>query len=203
MRVLDAAASAELMKGIAPLAMHTVVKTVDEVQTFAKKTGYPLVLKALSPKIIHKTEVGAVSIVHAADQLSKEFAALKKLAPTILAQEFVKGSEFILGLKKDPVFGHVILAGIGGIYVEVYKDVSFRVCPIAASEAEALLDDLQGKAILEGVRGKKLRKQAFIDAIVKLSHLPERQPKITELDINPFILNDQEGKIVDARVVLE
>lgn len=203
MSVLDAAASAEFVKGVAPIAKHIVAKNAGDVERFAARVGYPLVLKALSPRIVHKTEAGAVRIVHAPQQLEKEFIALRKLAPHVLAQEFVKGSEFILGLKKDPTFGHVILAGIGGIYVEVYKDVSFRVCPITARDAEAMLDDLKGTAILAGARGKKLRKQAFIDALVKLSKLPATKKTISELDINPFILNDKEGVIVDARVILE
>ena len=203
MKVLDAAASAEFVKSVAPIARHAVAKTVEDMQRFAKSVGYPLVLKALSPKIVHKTEAGAVRIVHAPQQLGKEFIALKKLAPLILAQEFVTGSEFILGLKKDPAFGHVILAGIGGIYIEVYKDVSFRVCPITEKDAEAMLDDLKGKAILAGARGKKLNRKALVDALVKLSRLPQKQPRIAELDINPFILNDKEGTVVDARVILE
>ena len=106
-------------------------------------------------------------------------------------------------MKKDPTFGHVIAAGVGGIYVEVYKDVSFRVCPITERDAEAMLDDLKGRAILEGARGKKLNKGALVAALVKLSRLPEKQPRLAELDINPFILNDKEGKVVDARVILE
>lgn len=203
MRVLDAAAAADVLKGIAPLAKHAVVKNIGDAQAFAKDVGYPLVLKALSSKIVHKTEAGAIKIVQSSEQLTKDFDALKKLAPAVLAQEFVKGNEFILGLKKDPTFGHVIVAGIGGIYVEVYKDVSFRVCPIDAKDAEAMLDDLQGKAILEGARGKKLNKKALIDALVKLSRLPEKQKNIAELDVNPFILNDREGKVCDARVILE
>jgi len=203
MRILDAAATADVLKGIAPLAKHAVVKNISDAQAFANDVGYPIVLKALSSKIVHKTEAGAVRVVQSAEQLAKDFDALKKLAPAILAQEFVKGNEFILGLKKDPTFGHVIVAGIGGIYVEVYKDVSFRVCPIEAKDAEAMLDDLQGKAILEGARGKKLNKKALIDALVKLSKLPEKHKNIAELDVNPFILNDREGKVCDARVILE
>ncbi len=203
MRVLDAAQAADFVKGIAPVAKHVIVKHPDEAERFAEKSWYPVVLKALSSKIIHKTESNAVKVVHGIKQLEQDFVALKKLSSDIMVQEFVKGTEFILGLKKDPAFGHVVLAGIGGVFVEVYKDVSFRVCPITAKQAEGMLDDLQGKALLAGARGLQLKKQALIDAIVKLSRLPEQQPKIAELDINPFILNDQEGKIVDARVVLE
>ncbi len=200
MHVLDADKAAKFVKGIAPLAKHIVAKNAEEAKKFVK--NYPVVLKALSPKIIHKTDKGAVQIVYSPEQLTKTFANLKKLAPQIFVQEFVKGNEFILGLKKDPTFGHVVIAGIGGIYVEVYKDVSFRVCPITNKDAESMLDDLKGKDIFTA-RGKKLKKQALIDALVKLSKLPQKQPKISELDVNPFILSEQEGKIVDARVVLE
>jgi len=202
MKVLDAAQAAEFVKGIAQLPSHIVAKKAEEAKRFAEKTGYPVVLKALSARIIHKTEAGAVKIVHSADQLEKEFAELKKLAPTILVQEFVEGNEFIIGLKNDPTFGHVVLAGIGGIYVEIYKDVSFRVCPIAEDDAEQMLDELKGKDIFTA-RGKKLNRKALVDALVKLSRLPQKQPKISELDINPLILNEKEGQIVDARVILE
>jgi acetyltransferase len=205
MKALDAVQAAELVKCIAPLAKQKTVKTVAETAAFAKAYGYPLVLKAIAPKIVHKTEAGAIRVVHAEAQLEKEFVALKKLAPVVLAQEFVKGNEFILGLKKDPTFGHVVVAGIGGIYVEVYKDVSFRVCPITAKDAEQMLSELKGAKILEGARGKKLNKQALVDALVKLSRIPSSKSKhaISELDINPFILNEKEGKIVDARIVVE
>jgi hypothetical protein len=202
MRVLDSSESAEFVKGIAVVARHIVVQGVNKAVGFAKKHGFPVVLKALSQKIIHKTEAGAVRIVHSKEQLEKEFIALKKIAPRILVQEFVKGNEFILGLKKDPVFGHVVVAGIGGIYVEVYKDVQFRICPIKRDDAEGMLDDLQGKNIFIA-RGKKLNRKLLINALVRLSQLPGKKSRISELDINPFILNEREGKIVDARVVLD
>jgi hypothetical protein len=202
MRALDAAQAAEVVKGVAPVARHAVVKKLADAGRIAKEYGFPLVLKALSPKIIHKTEAGAVRIVQSAGQLTKDFAALQKLAPSILVQEFVKGSEFIIGLKKDPTFGHVIIAGIGGIYVELYKDVSFRVCPVAEKDAEAMLDELKGRGIFTA-RGRKLNRKSLVDAITKLSRLPARQKSIAELDINPFILNEKQGVIVDARVVLE
>lgn len=204
MRVLDPVAAAEAVRGVAPIARHIVARKLEDAQAFAKDAGYPVVLKAVSARIVHKTEAGAVRIVHDAAQLSRDFAALRKLSPSVMAQEFVKGAEFILGLKKDPAFGHVILAGIGGIYVEVYKDVSFRVCPITEKDAEAmLLHDLKGSAILAGARGKKLKVSALVDALVKLSRLPQKLPAIAELDINPFILNEKEGKVVDARLILE
>lgn len=203
MRVLDVAESLNVVRGVAPLARHFVARKVDEARVFAKKAGFPVVLKAVSSGIVHKTEAGAVRIVHSEPDLARQFVLLKRLAPKVLVQEFVRGVEFIVGLKKDPVFGHVVLAGVGGVYVEVYKDVSFRVCPVDEAEAWRLLDDLQGSAVLSGVRGKKLKSELLVDAIVKLSELPKKQPRIAELDINPFILNDREGKVVDARVVLE
>ena len=202
MRVLDAATAADFVKGVGTLAKHAVVTKIDDAEKFAKQVNYPIVLKALSQKIVHKTEQNAVRVVHSAQQLEKDFSALKKLAPKIMVQEFVKGAEFILGLKKDPTFGHVVLVGIGGIYVEIYKDVSFRVCPIAEKDAESMLHDLKGNKIMTA-RGKKLKQKALVDALVKLSQLPKKQPKISELDINPFILNEKDGMIVDARAVLE
>ena len=201
MHVLDALQAAEAVKGIAPVAKHSVCKRLEDAQAFARQYGYPIVLKAVSAKIIHKTEAGAVQIVHSSDDLAREFGVLRKLAPIILAQEFVKGTEFILGLKKDKTFGHVVVAGIGGIYVEVYKDVSFRVCPITPNDAEQMLNDLKGVAVFTA-RGKNLNKKSLIDALVKLSKLPEHK-SISELDINPFILNEKEGKIADVRIILE
>jgi len=120
----------------------------------------------------------------------------------VLVQEHVSGVEAFLGIKNDPTFGHVLLAGIGGIFVEVYKDIAFRVCPITKKDAESMLDELKGKALLEGVRGMKVNRKSLLDAMVKLSELPTKIPKLEELDVNPFFVNSKEGVAVDARLVL-
>ncbi len=186
-----------------PVARHHTVSSVKDVERYAKKFGFPVVLKLVSPEVIHKTEAGGVTAVRQLDFL-RETASKFLERGKVLVQEHCSGVEMFLGIKNDPSFGHVLLAGIGGIYVEVYKDVAFRVCPINAREAEQMLDELKGKALLSGVRGQKpVNKRALIDAMVKLSRLPEKLPNIEELDINPFFINEKEGKAVDARLVLQ
>lgn len=122
----------------------------------------------------------------------------------ILVQEFVKGQEVIIGLKSDPTFGHVIMFGLGGIFVEVLKDVSFRVCPITEKDAEAMLKEIKTRDILYGVRGEPgVNIPLLKRVLVGTSRLPLRKPEIQELDINPFRINDQSGKVADARMVCE
>ncbi len=186
-----------------PVAKFHVVSSVKDAERYAKQYGFPVVLKLVSPKVIHKTEAGGVTAVRQLDFL-RETASKFLEKGKVLVQEHCQGVEMFLGIKNDPSFGHVLLAGIGGIFVEVYKDVAFRVCPINAREAEQMLDELKGKALLDGVRGQKpVNRKALVDAMVKLSKLPEKIPDIEELDINPFFINEKEGKAVDARLVLK
>ncbi len=185
-----------------PVAKHHVTASLKEAERLAKGYGFPVVLKLVSPKVIHKTEAGGVKVVHSLDELRETASSFLELGK-VLVQEHCSGVEMFLGLKNDPAFGHVLLAGIGGIFVEVYKDVAFRVCPITSRDAEQMLDELKGKSLLQGIRGQKpVNQRALIDAMVKISKLPEKIPNIEELDVNPFFINDKEGKAVDARLVL-
>src|SRR5574341_1033856 len=166
-----------------PVARHHVASSIAQVERFSKAYGFPVVLKLISPKVIHKTEAGGVKIVHDLAELRTTASKFLERGK-VLVQEHCSGVEMFLGIKNDPSFGHVLLAGIGGIYVEVYKDVAFRVCPVNSREAEQMLDELKGKALLGGVRGQKpVNRKALIDAMVKLSRLPEKLPNIQELDI--------------------
>jgi succinyl-CoA synthetase beta subunit len=185
-----------------PVAKHHVASSLAEVERYSKKFDFPVVLKLISPKVIHKTEAGGVKVVH--DLAELRATASKFLEQgKVLVQEHCSGVEMFLGLKNDPTFGYVLLAGIGGIFVEVYKDISFRICPITGQDAEQMLNELKGKAILQGVRGQKpVKMKALIDAMVSLSKLPEKINNMEELDVNPFFINDKEGKAVDARLVL-
>jgi len=186
-----------------PIAKHHVASSLAEVEKNAKKMGFPVVLKLISPEVIHKTEAKGVQIVPDMKELrvvAKNFLKQGK----VLIQESCYGAEMFLGIKNDPTFGHVLLAGIGGIFVEVYKDIAFRVCPISKKDAESMLDELKGKAILKGIRGDKaVNMKALLDAMVSLSRLPEKIPKLEELDVNPFFINEKEGKAADARIVLK
>jgi succinyl-CoA synthetase beta subunit len=186
-----------------PVAKHHVASSLAEVERYARKFDFPVVLKLISPKVIHKTEAGGVKVVHDLAELRATTSKFLEQGK-VLVQEHCSGVEMFLGLKNDPSFGHVLLAGIGGIFVEVYKDVSFRICPINGRDAEQMLNELKGKAILQGVRGQKpIKMKALIDAMVSLSKLPDKINNIEELDVNPFFINDKEGLAVDARLVLK
>lgn len=186
-----------------PTAKFKVASSVAEVERAVKAFGLPVVLKLVSPKVIHKTEKGGVIIADSAKTV-KETAQKFLKKGDVLVQEHVSGVEMFLGIKNDPTFGHVLLAGIGGIFVEVYKDVSFRVCPITRKDAQEMLDELKGAAILKGVRGKKpVDKKKLIDAMTELSKLPETMPGLEELDVNPLFANDKGVKAVDARIELK
>ena len=211
MKILTEYAAEQLLSKSLPVAKSMLAKKAEDAAGFAQKTKYPVVLKIISPQALHKTEVSGVKIVRNEAELKSEFNSLLSLAKKkkfklegILAQEFVKGAELIIGIKKDATFGHVLLFGIGGIFVEVLKDVSFRVCPITTNDAEQMIGELKAKALLFGIRGQKpVNLKLLKEVLVKASKLPERYPKITELDINPFMLNDKIGKIADARIILE
>ncbi len=211
MKILTEYAAEQLLSKSLPVAKSMLAKKAEDAAKFAKKAKYPVVLKIISPQALHKTEVSGVKIVRNEAELKSEFNSLLSLAKKkkfklegILAQEFVKGAELIIGIKKDATFGHVLLFGIGGIFVEVLKDVSFRVCPITTNDAEQMIGELKAKALLFGIRGQKpVNLKLLKEILVKASKLPERYPKITELDINPFMLNDKIGKIADARIVLD
>lgn len=211
MKILTEHSAEQLLSKFLPVAKSILAKKAEDAVKFAKKTKYPVVLKLISPQALHKTEVSGVKIVRNEAELSSEFSSLLSLAKKkkfklegILVQEFVKGTELIIGIKKDATFGHVLLFGIGGIFVEALKDVSFRVCPITINDAAQMIGELKAKALLFGVRGQKpVNLKLLKEVLVKASKLPERYPKITELDINPFMLNDKTGKVADARIVLE
>lgn len=186
-----------------PVAKFEVFDSLNSIERVAKSYGFPVVLKLLSPEVVHKTEAGGVKVVHDLAELRKTASAFLARGK-VLVMEHCSGVEIFLGIKKDATFGHVLLAGVGGIFVEVYKDVAFRVCPVNARDAEFMLAELRGKALLQGVRGQKpVNMKALIDAMVRLSKLPEKYPALEELDVNPLFVNDKDVKAADARFVLK
>ena len=211
MKVLNAVESENFLKEYLPVAKSSLVVDFDEALRFVNKNNYPVVLKLISEKIIHKTDYKAVAIVKNEEDMGREFDRLlefarKKRLKTegILVQEFFKGKEVIIGLKKDDSFEHVIMFGIGGIYAELLRDVSFRVCPITTEDADEMLSELKLKKLLEGIRGEaRVNLKLLKNILVRVSKIPEKNKNIKEMDINPFIINANEGKLVDARIVLE
>jgi acyl-CoA synthetase (NDP forming) len=120
----------------------------------------------------------------------------------ILVQEKLHGQELIFGIKLDPVFGHALMLGIGGVFVEILKDVSFRICPITERDVNSMIEDLKSRKILSGVRGEKpINMKLLRQILVKLSKIPLKDKNIEELDINPFIIDNKKGKVADARIV--
>ena len=211
MKVLNAVESENFLREYLPVARSSLVMDFDEALRFVNKNNYPVVLKLISEKIIHKTDYKAVSIVKNEEEMGREFDRLLEFARKkrlkidgIMVQEFFKGKEVIIGLKKDDSFEHVIMFGIGGIYAELLRDVSFRVCPITSDDADEMLSELKLKKLLEGVRGEaRVNLKLLKNILVRVSKIPEKNKNIKEMDINPFIINANEGKLVDARIVLE
>ncbi len=190
-----------------------LAETSDKAVKAAEKLGYPIVMKIASPDIVHKTEVGGVRVglkhkKEVKDAFLEMTSKAKRHMPNAIIlgvniQKMVKGKEVILGMSHDRSFGPLIMFGLGGIYVEVMKDVSFKVAPLLQRDAQSMLEEVKGFPILKGVRGeKKSDINALIDAISKLSQLVTDFPEIIEMDINPLmVLPEGEGVVaVDVRM---
>lgn len=198
-----------------PVTREVLAATAEQAAVLAREFAGPVALKIESPDIPHKTEAGAVRLNVSAPDVAAAAAAIvvaaRHHAPGaringVLVQEMVPpGVEMILGIASDPVFGPVILAGLGGIHVEVLRDVAHRIPPIDADEARVMLDGLHGAPILRGVRGMLPRDiAALCDLVVRLSWLAHDLPEIVELDINPLVLGatGEGARVVDALVTL-
>tara|TARA_Y100000310_G_scaffold342637_1_gene446711 strand:+ start:13402 stop:14025 length:624 start_codon:yes stop_codon:yes gene_type:complete len=188
------------------VARREFCTTPMEAVKAAKKLKYPIAMKVVSQKILHKSDVGGVALdIKSDSEIKKTFNSMKKLKgfEGVLIQDYTEGAFVLLGLKKDPTFGHVVVVGAGGIYTEMLKDVSFRVCPITNDDAKEMLKELKFYDVLKGVRGEKYNLKKVRDTLVALSRLAKNNPKIKELDINPMILSDSDARIVDARIVFE
>lgn len=194
-----------------------VLKTADEAVAYAREIGYPVVAKIASPDILHKSEVGGIIVgLTNDDQVREAFPTLIQRAQThmpqaviwgVQIQEMVRGArEVIIGMSRDPQFGPLIMFGLGGIYVEVLRDVSFRVAPMTRPEAQAMIEEIRSYKLLTGVRGQAPSDiEATIDVILRISQLVADFPEIAELDINPLLVRDAgQGAIaVDMRLILQ
>lgn len=193
---------------------RALAKTPMEAVAIAERIGYPIVMKVSSPHILHKTDVGGVKI-----NLTNEKAVynafveittnVKRFMPDayiegVMIYEMVSGGkEVILGVSYDRSFGHMIMFGLGGIYVEVLKDVSFRIVPVSEEEAVEMINETKGSRILDGVRGEKPYDKADIAICIrKLSALVQDFPIIKEIDINPYMVFNNGGIGLDARIII-
>ena len=188
-----------------PVVRETVASTKRELLTAAKKSGYPLVLKAVGP--IHKSDVGGVTLnIKSEKHLEAEFHRMKQIkgVKSVLVQQMLTGTELFIGAKYEPRFGHIILCGLGGIFVEVLGDVSSGLAPLTFNEAESMIRSLRSYNIIRGTRGKPgINEQKFAEIIVRLSSLLRYATEIKELDLNPLIGSLDEITVVDARIRIE
>lgn len=179
-----------------------------EALSFAKKVGFPVVLKVYSDKVIHKTEEKAVVVnIQNEKEFKKQFSFLNKKFKEkegILVQKQFKGRELVLGLNHDNTFGPIIMVGLGGIFVEVLNDVSFRVCPIEKKDALEMLKELKGYKILLDFRGDKgIDIDKLADFLMNLSNLILKEENIYSIDLNPIFINEKGINIADFRIIVK
>ncbi|MCJ7656682.1 MAG: acetate--CoA ligase family protein [Candidatus Atribacteria bacterium] len=205
----------ELLKeyGI-PVPDFRLIKSEDEIIGLAKEISFPTVMKIVSPDIIHKTDAGGVKvnikdekeaklayqeIISKAKKYNKE----AQIFGVITYSMIPKATEIIIGMMKDPHFGPVIMFGLGGIFVEVLKDISFRILPIEEKDAREMITETKGYEILKGARGKPPRDiQAIEGVLMKISKLTMENPEINEIDLNPIFIFEKGLQVVDARMIL-
>jgi len=197
-----------------PTATARLAKTAEEAVNAAKKFGYPAVLKVVSPDVTHKSDVGGVRLgLDSPEAVTAAFAeiveAVKKRQPDariegVAVQKMARpGIEVIVGMSKDPQFGPVLMFGLGGILVEVLKDVAFRIVPLEPRDARQMVREIKGFPVLQGFRGQEPADlEALEKLLLKVSAFVEAHPEIEELDLNPVFAYKDGAIAVDARIVV-
>ncbi len=189
-----------------PTTKYVLVKKEEDLKSI--KLKFPVALKVCSNKILHKTDVGGVKLnIKDKDELKAAFKEFRKKFPRenlLVDQMADKGVEIIIGLVQDPTFGLSIMCGIGGIFTELYKDVTFRVIPLQSFDAGDMVEEIKGKALLEGFRGIKANKQLVIDLVLKVAKLGEELGEhIDQMDLNPVFIYENDLCVVDAKLILK
>jgi len=198
-----------------PVTDFEVAKNGAEAVEFAQKIGYPVVLKIVSPDVIHKSDVGGVIVnIKDAENVQKAYEqimdSVKKHKPNakivgVLVQEMApQSTEVIVGATKDPQFGPTLMFGLGGIFVEILKDVTFRIAPITEDEAREMITAVKAYPLLKGYRNAPPADiEAIAEILLNTSRLVMEHQEIKELDLNPIMVYEKGAKTVDARIILE
>jgi len=195
-----------------PFARHMVAKTPQQAVDAANTLEYPVVLKVLSKDVLHKTETGGVLTDVRNDlEVYKAFADIqdkvKRKVPNakidgVMVQHMFPGREVIIGARRDPQFGPVIMFGLGGIFVEVMKDVSFRLLPIDLKEIRKMMKEIKGYPVLKGVRGQKpIKFSALEKCLFGVSKMMLDKKSIQEMDLNPVMVDEKRATAVDVRIL--
>jgi acyl-CoA synthetase (NDP forming) len=192
-----------------------LAKTQKEAVSLSQQIGFPVALKIASPDIIHKSDSDGVKLgLNSIGQVKTAYnEMMKRIARQyphavihgVSVQKMARpGTEVIVGTSKDPQFGPVIMFGLGGIFVEVLRDVSFRIIPISPKDAREMIQEIQGYPLLRGYRGKEpVNIAALVEMILKISKFVEENPIIKELELNPVFAYKDRAVAVDARIILE
>ncbi len=207
-------AKALLEEAGVPVARTLLARTREEAERAAEEVGYPVVLKIVSPDIAHKSDVGGVrlnlrdreAVGQAFDEVvgnARRAVPDARITGVAVQHMAPQGTEVIVGMTTDPQFGPVMMFGLGGIMVEVLKDVSFRLVPLEEKDARQMIDEIKGRPVLSGVRGQP---PADVDALartlLKVSEFVERHPEVRELDLNPVFAYPDGALAVDARIIV-
>ncbi|MDR0994911.1 MAG: acetate--CoA ligase family protein [Tannerella sp.] len=188
-----------------PIVEELVTTDKASLAAFARKVNYPVALKVVGP--VHKSDIGGVALdIHSEEHLFFEYDRMMKLpgVTAVMLQPMLKGQELFLGAKYEDRFGHIVLCGLGGIFVEVLKDVSYGLAPLSYEETFSMIRSLRGYLIIKGTRGQKgIDEQQYADIIVRLSTLLRISPEIKEMDINPIVATQRGLFAVDARIRIE
>ncbi len=176
----------------------------DKAAEFAKNAGYPIALKAFSKELLHRSDIGGVSLDIKDEQtLKSEFSRLKNISETIIAQKMAFGQSVIIGMKRDAQFGPVVLFGAGGIFIEIIKDVSLRLCPITQKEALEMIKEIKTYPILSGARGQKpVNINELAKIIASVCQLAAENEYIKEIDLNPVIVDENNACAVDFKFLV-
>jgi len=197
-----------------PVPDFRLIKSEDEIIGLAQKINFPIVMKIVSPDIIHKSDAGGVKVGIKTEKeallsfqeiifQAKKYNKKARIEGVIVYPMVPQGTEIIIGMMKDPHFGPVIMFGLGGIFVEVLKDISFRILPIEEIDAREMIAEIKGYEILKGTRGETPRDiQAIEEVLMKVSKLTMENPEINEIDLNPIFVFKKGLQVVDARMIL-
>lgn len=198
-----------LLKYKLPFCRTEIFNSKEKALLFAKQIGFPVVLKVHAQKIFHKSEIGGVKVnIKNDEEFSSSWDQIEKSIQGkniegILVQQMASGSEVAIGMKRDAQFGPVLMFGLGGIFIEIIKDVSLRIAPIDRNEAIEMIKEIKGFGILNGARGKKkVDLEKIAEMLVSLSNLSIKEEKIQSIDFNPIMVADKQALIADFRIII-